>query len=78
MEERKLLVVNIDEIADQWQIPVEMIIHFIVDLKMPMEDEAINRWFADHSELILEEKQKAFDDLLFPREFRPEPAKSAA
>ena len=78
MEERKLLVVNIDEIAAQWQIPVDTIIHFIVDLEMPLDDEALNRWFADHSELILEEKQKAFDDLLFPRELRPEPAKSAA
>jgi hypothetical protein len=68
MEERKLLVVNIDEIAAQWQIPVDTIIHFIVDLEMPLEDQALDRWFADHSELILKEKQNAFDNLLFPRE----------
>jgi hypothetical protein len=78
METGRLLVVSLDEIAKRWEIPVPVIVHFIVDCDMPMEEEKRSEWFSSHSDLILEEKQKAFENLLFPRELRPEPSKTPA
>ena len=69
--ERELVVVNLDEIAARWQIPVERVKYFITDCGMPVEDEERGRWFAEHTDLIMEEKRKAFDALLFPRPLRP-------
>ncbi len=81
--ERKMVVVSLDEIASRWQIPVERIQYFITELGMPLTDTERGRWFSDHADLILQEKQKAFEDLLFPRRFRPrhlrpEPAETSA
>ena len=68
--ERRILVVNLDEIASRWQIPVERIKYFITDCGMnPAKPE---KWGAKHWDLLMQEKQKAFDDSLFPRKFRPE------
>jgi hypothetical protein len=78
MERGRLLVVNLNELAKKWEIPVPVIVHFIVDCDMPMEEEQRSEWFSSHSDLILEEKQKAFENLLFPRKFRPEPSKTPA
>ena len=74
----KLIVISLNEISDRWQIPVERIQYFITELNMPVDDEGRGKWFAEHSELILSEQQKAFDDLLFPRPFRPEPAEPSS
>jgi hypothetical protein len=74
----RLLVVSLDDIAQRWEIPVPVIMHFIVDCNMPMEEETRSEWFDSHSDLILQEKQKAFEALLFPRPLRPEPSKTPA
>lgn len=66
----RLLVVNLDEIASRWQIPVDRIMHFIVECGMPMDDEGRGKWFAEHSDLVLKEKQEAFEAALFPQKFR--------
>ncbi len=73
-----MLVVNMDEIASRWQIPVERIQYFVAELGMPLTDTERGRWFSDHADLILQEKQKAFEDLLFPGHLRPEPAETSA
>jgi hypothetical protein len=76
MKERGLIIVNLDEIAARWQIPVERIKYFITDCGMPVEEKERGRWFAKHTDLIMEEKQKAFDASLFPRKLRPEPTET--
>ena len=53
MERDCLVVVNLDEIAARWQIPVERLVYFITFCGMPVEDEARGKWFAENSELIL-------------------------
>lgn len=78
MERERLVVVNLDEIAARWQIPVERVKYFITDCGMPVGDEARGKWFAENSELVLQEKQKAFNALLFPRPLRPEPTETPA
>jgi len=70
MKKEKLIVVNIDELASRWLIPVERVIYLITDCGMDMQQP--EKWAAQHWDLIMEEKRKAFDDLLFPRKFRPE------
>lgn len=76
MKENELLVVDLDEIATRWQIPVERVMYFITDLGLdPQQPED---WVPEHWDLWIAEKQQAFDDLLFPRELRPEPAETPA
>lgn len=70
--ERGLTVVNLDELAQRWQIPVERVKYLIVDCGMDME--APEKWAAANSEIVLREKQKAFDESLFPQHLRREPA----
>lgn len=75
-----MIVVNLDEIAARWQIPVERIKYFITDLNMPVDDAGRGQWFAEHSNLILKEKQQAFEANLFPAQVRiptATPAKTA-
>ncbi len=72
----RLRVVNLDEIAERWQIPVERVKYFITDCGMNPRQTAA--WVAKNQELFLREKQKAFEDSLFPRHLRPEPAESPA
>lgn len=73
----QLVVVNLNDIAHRWEIPVERIQYFIVEcgllVNLPEEE-----WFASHSELILKEKQAYVELLLFPRKLRPEPSKTPA
>ena len=73
----QLVVVNLNDIAHRWEIPVERIQYFIVEcgllVNLPEEE-----WFASHSELILKEKQAYVESLLFPRKLRPEPSKTPA
>jgi hypothetical protein len=76
VERERLVVVNLDEIAARWQIPVERIKYFITDCGMPVEEKERGQWFAEHTDLILEEKRKAFDESLFPRHLRPEPTET--
>lgn len=76
--ERELIVVNLSEIAARWQIPVERIQYFITDLDMPVEEEERGKWFAEHTDLVLEEKQKAFDASVFPGHLRPEPTETTS
>jgi hypothetical protein len=71
MKER-LVAINLDEIASRWQIPVERVKYFIADCGMPVEEKGRGQWFAEHTDLILEEKQKAFDASLFPGKLRLE------
>lgn len=68
----KLVVVSLDEIADRWQIPIAVIKLFITDHDMnPVCPE---EWFVNNSILILQEKQKVFEERLF----RPILSKSTA
>jgi hypothetical protein len=71
MKERGLVVVDISELAKRWQIPVERVKYFIADCGMnPAQPE---KWGVEHWEILMQEKQKAFDDSLFPEKLRPEP-----
>jgi hypothetical protein len=70
MDSDELVVVNLDELASRWQIPVERVMYFITDCAMPMDDEGQGKWFSDNWELVIAEKQKAFDASLFPEKFR--------
>lgn len=72
----KLVVVDLDELGRRWQIPVDRIKYLIVECGMDMT--APEKWAAENSEIVLKEKQKAFDEGLFPEKFRAEePAKVA-
>ncbi len=73
----RLQIANLDEIAARWQIPVERVKHFISELGMPVDDARRGMWFAQHSDLILQEKQAAFEADLFPDRFRTPTATSA-
>jgi hypothetical protein len=77
MKERGLIVVDLEEISRRWQIPVERIKYFITDCGMPLTDKERGQWFSDHADLILQEKQKVFEDDLFPERFRSPTATSA-
>lgn len=68
MKEKEIFVVNIDELAQRWQIPVERVKYLIVECGMDMS--APEQWAAAHSEIVLKEKQEAFDNSLFPERFR--------
>jgi hypothetical protein len=72
MKERGLIVVSLNEIAERWQVPVSVIQYFITDCGMPVEEKERGRWFAEHTDLILEEKRKAFEKVLFPEHLRRE------
>lgn len=77
MKSEPLNVIDLDEIAERWELPIAVIQHFIIDCDMPVEEGKRGEWFDLNSDLILEEKRKHFEDLLFPRELRPEPSKAA-
>jgi len=64
-----LVVVDLDELAQRWEIPLERIQYLITDCGMNMT--APELWAAKHSEIVLNEKQIAFEDSLFPRHLRP-------
>lgn len=72
----KLSVIDLDELAARWQIPVEKVIYFITDCGM--DPTAPEEWVPDHWDLWIAEKQAAFEALLFPREFRIEPTETPA
>lgn len=72
MKERGLIVVSLNEIAERWQVPVSVIQYFITDCGMPVEEKERGRWFAEHTDLILEEKRKVFESNLFPKEIQKE------
>ncbi len=72
MKERGLIVVSLNEIAERWQVPVSVIQYFITDCGMPVEEKERGRWFAEHTDLILEEKRKTFEVNLFPKEIQKE------
>ena len=68
MKENELVVVNISELAQRWQIPVERVQYLIVDCGMDMSQP--ENWAADNWETLMREKRAAFDhDLaeMFPR-----------
>ena len=76
MERAPLVVISLDEIASRWQIPVERIIYFITNCGMnPAEPE---KWGVENWDLLIKEKQEAFEDSLFPRELRLEPSEPAS
>ncbi len=65
---KRLRVVDLDELAARWQIPVEVVKTFIVDYGMnPTHPED---WVPDHWDLWISEKQKAFEASVFPARFR--------
>ncbi len=70
------MVVNLDELAQRWEIPVERVKYLITDCGMDMT--APEKWAAHHSEIVLKEKQEAFEDSLFPRHLRPPAPEPAA
>jgi hypothetical protein len=64
----RLRVINLDELAIRWQIPVERIKYFITDCGMnPAQPE---KWAASHWEVFMKEKQEAFESSLFPEKLR--------
>ena len=69
MKEKGLVLVNLDELADRWQIPVTVVKGFIVD--HGMNPACYEDWVATNWELFIAEKQKAFEASLFPRPLRP-------
>lgn len=70
------MVINLDEMAERWQIPIERVKFFITDCGMDPVRSA--EWVEKNKDFFLAEKSKAFDDSLFPRPFRPEPAETPA
>ena len=76
MKKEKLLVVNIHEFAARWQIPVERVIYLITDCGMDMRRP--EKWAVQHWDVFMAEKQKAYEDSLFPGKFRPEASEAAA
>lgn len=76
MEREGLVVINLDNIAARWQIPVKRIQFFITDCGM--DPLLTAKWVEENQELFLAEKQKAFEDSLFPQHLRPEPMKSTS
>ncbi len=72
---RQLRVVNLDEIAARWQIPVAVLQSFITDYGL--NPARPGKWVSEHWDLLIQEKQKAFDDALFPERFRFPTATSA-
>ena len=68
MKERGLVVANLDEISRRWQIPVERVKYFITDCGLDPNKSA--KWVAEHKDFFLGEKQKAFEDKVFPERFR--------
>jgi hypothetical protein len=75
MEKENLVVVNLDEIASRWQIPIDRIKYFITDLGM--DPVHASDWVVDNWRIWLVEKQVSFDDVLFPLELRPKLAEPA-
>lgn len=63
MGERKgLILVDISELASRWGVYVVAIERYIVECGMnPLEPE---KWFVDHSDLVLKDKEKLFDEKL--------------
>ena len=56
-------MVNLDEIADRWQLPIAVIMYFITDLNM--DPVCPEMFFVYNSDIILKEKQKVFEQKLF-------------
>jgi hypothetical protein len=75
IEEKGLLVVNLDELASRWQVPIERIMYFVTDCGL--DPTCPEDWVPEHWDLFIEEKQKAFEDLLFPWPTRPEFAETS-
>jgi len=64
----RLRVVNLDEIAARWQVSVAVIQCFITDYGL--NPARPGKWVPDHWDLLIQEKQKAFEENLFPEKFR--------
>lgn len=69
--ERKIALVNLDELANRWQIPVGRVKYFVTELGMnPMRPE---KWVAQHWDIFMAEKRQANDAYLlatFPERIR--------
>ena len=76
MKKERLIVVNISELAARWQIPVERVVYLITNCGMDMRRP--EKWAVQHWDLFMAEKQKAFEDSLFPRRFRLEASEASA
>ena len=75
--EREVAVVNLDEIATHWQIPVEVVKTFIVEYGLNPLNPGAWAGELEHWNLLIAAKQQAFEESLFPRPTRPEPAKTS-
>jgi hypothetical protein len=59
-------------------LPPERIDYLHINCGMPFDEEGFSAWFVANAALILQELKENHERLLFPREFRPEPAEAAA
>jgi hypothetical protein len=49
-----------------------------IECGMPFDEDGFSPWFIDNAALVLMELKDNHKRLLFPREFRPEPAEATA
>ncbi len=73
----RLRIRNLDELADHWQIPVDVVKYFITE--RGLDPTRTGKWLADETNaaLLIAEKQKVFEAAVFPERFRTPTATSA-
>ncbi len=66
----RLRIRNLDELADHWQIPLDVVKSFIVE--KGLDPTQTGKWLADETNaaLLIAEKQKVFEAAVFPERFR--------
>ena len=67
-----------EEVARILGLSPERIDYLHFECGMPFDEEGFSTWFIDNAALVLQELKENHERLLFPREFRPEPAEAIA
>ena len=67
-----------EEVARILGLSPERIDYLHFECGMPFDDDGFSAWFIDNAALVLKELKDNHERLLFPREFRPEPAEATA
>jgi hypothetical protein len=76
MKERTIIVIDLDGIAQRWQISLERVKYFITDCQMDPAKPGEWAGKLENWNLLIKEKQQAFDTSLFPGHLRPESSKT--
>ena len=59
-------------------LPLERVEYLHTECGMPFDDEGFTQWFIANAALVLEEKRRYLDSVLFPGKLRPEFAETSA